>query len=116
MIWIHLSCGLWTPEVFLDDKKNTITIKGVENIDKKRFNLMCSICKGKSNESIFFIYFTHLYFFFYLEAGACVQCSRGKCQFSFHPECARRANHYMEIKEEEKVLILMIEKINLLSF
>lgn len=101
MVWIHLSCGLWTPEVFLEEKKNVINIKGVENIDKKRFNLSCSICKTKS---IFFLVQKNR---FKIESGACVQCSKGKCQFSFHPECARRSNHYMEIKEEEKVFFLL---------
>ena len=52
-IWIHLSCGLWTPEVFLEEKKSAINIRGVENIDKKRFNLTCCICKAKSSQTKF---------------------------------------------------------------
>ena len=32
-IWIHLSCGLWTPEVYLEEKKSNINIKG--NLKKK---------------------------------------------------------------------------------
>jgi PHD-like zinc-binding domain len=48
MIWIHISCGLWTPEIYLEEKKTGIVIKGVENIDPKRYAQICSICKTKS--------------------------------------------------------------------
>lgn len=108
-IWIHLSCGLWTPEIFLEEKKSVISIKGVENIDKKRFALTCCICKIKS-----FLKEKKLLIkkYLFLESGACIQCIKSKCHFAFHPECARRANHYMEIKEEEKVIIRILKSLN----
>ncbi|CAD8207725.1 unnamed protein product [Paramecium pentaurelia] len=46
-------------------------------VDKRKFNSLCSICKQKKN-------------------GACVSCSKSKCTISFHPECARRSQIYME--------------------
>lgn len=55
-IWAHICCMN-----FLDSD--------LMLIDRKKFNLNCSICKSKRN-------------------GACVQCVN--CTIGFHPECARR--------------------------
>lgn len=44
-------------------------------IDRKKFNQLCSICKLK-------------------KSGACVQCPN--CVIAFHPECARRAQMFMD--------------------
>lgn len=33
-VWCHVSCALWTPECFFDDKNYYSNIKGLENIDK----------------------------------------------------------------------------------
>ena len=74
--WCHLSCALWIPEVNVTDEKKSKVITGVNIIDKKRWQLQCMICKSKS--------------------GAAVQCFKGRCQSSFHAECARRENIFME--------------------
>ncbi|CAK84590.1 unnamed protein product (macronuclear) [Paramecium tetraurelia] len=66
-IWAHVSCMLW-----LDFD--------LRNIDKKKFNYLCSICKTKKN-------------------GACLLCTKSKCGIAFHPECARRSQFYMESDE-----------------
>jgi len=43
-----ISCALWLPELFFKDEKKYQGINRLENIDKKRFNLICSICQTKS--------------------------------------------------------------------
>ncbi|EAS02021.2 PHD zinc finger protein (macronuclear) [Tetrahymena thermophila SB210] len=87
-VWCHITCTLWTPECFFDDKNYYTNIKGIENIDKQRFKLECSICKQK-------------------KAGSCVQCAKTKCMEAFHPECARRENIYMEIRNTDKLAYLI---------
>lgn len=61
-----------------------ISFKGMDHIDSKKFKLTCSICKEK-------------------KAGVCINCAKEKCSSTFHIECARRANFYMETKNQEKV-------------
>lgn len=34
--------------------------------------------------------------------GACIQCQHSKCMISFHIECARRANYFMEAERFDK--------------
>jgi bromodomain and PHD finger-containing protein 1 len=52
-------------------------------IDTKRFGLQCIIC-GRKN------------------CGACIQCQYSKCMISFHIECARRANYFLEVDRSDK--------------
>ena len=60
--WVHLSCALWTPGVFFTDPELLRGITDLDSIEKRRFNLRCSICEvGKEC------------------GGACVQCAFGKC-------------------------------------
>ncbi|KAM3137292.1 hypothetical protein pb186bvf_010662 [Paramecium bursaria] len=75
-VWVHLSCFYWVPECYLDEKNNQL--KGLENINPKRFTLECDICKLK-------------------KSGVCVQCTKLQCQKSFHVECARRSNIFLTI-------------------
>ncbi|CAD8127054.1 unnamed protein product [Paramecium sonneborni] len=73
-VWIHLSCFYWSPECFLDEKQDIL--RGVDNINAKRFALNCTICNIK-------------------KAGMCIQCARGSCSTSFHVECARRSGIFL---------------------
>jgi len=50
VMWCHVSCALWTPECFFDDKNFYSNVKGIENIDKQRFKLECSVCHQKSKK------------------------------------------------------------------
>ena len=64
----------------------------MNKIENKCFQLSCIICMTKD--------------------GACMQCQTPKCDISFHVECARRANYYMEIekKDRDKVHKIFCEK------
>ncbi|CAD8140475.1 unnamed protein product [Paramecium octaurelia] len=73
-VWIHLSCFYWSPECFLDEKQDIL--RGVDNINQKRFTLNCSLCNIK-------------------KAGMCIQCARSSCQTGFHVECARRSGIFL---------------------
>lgn len=77
--WVHLSCAMWTPGPIVTPKTPVRLYK----IDVKRFNLQCIICGQKNN-------------------GSCVQCQHPKCLISFHIECARRANYFMEVDRVER--------------
>ncbi|CAD8046743.1 unnamed protein product [Paramecium sonneborni] len=73
-VWIHLSCFYWSPECFLDEKQDIL--RGVDNINQKRFTLNCCLCNIK-------------------KAGMCIQCARSSCQIAFHVECARRSGIFL---------------------
>ncbi|KAE9603902.1 putative chromatin regulator PHD family [Lupinus albus] len=73
----HLFCGLWMPEVYIDDLKKMEPVMNVGEIKENRWKLVCNVCKVK--------------------CGACVRCSHGTCRASFHPLCAREARHRMEV-------------------
>lgn len=87
-VWVHVTCALWTPECYFDDKNYYSNVKGIENIDKQRYKLECSICKTS-------------------RGGACVRCARPECNEAFHPECARRANVFMEVRNTDKLAYLI---------
>lgn len=36
-VWTHYVCAIWVPECYFEEKNGAINIKGIENIDKKRF-------------------------------------------------------------------------------
>ena len=55
----------------------------LNKLDCKRFSLQCIICGLK-------------------HAAACIQCQHPKCMISFHIECARRANYFMEVDKVER--------------
>ena len=39
LIWVHIACVIWTPEVYFEDRNSYSIIKGLDTIDKKRFVL-----------------------------------------------------------------------------
>ena len=79
--WVHLSCALWLPELVLANFDLKEKIKGVENIPKKKLMEQCNICLKSGY-------------------GPTIKCQ--KCDYRFHPECARRLkNFFLEISENE---------------
>ena len=79
--WVHLSCALWLPELILANFDLKEKIKGVENLPKKRLLEQCNICLKSGY-------------------GPTIKCE--KCDYHFHPECARRLkNFFLEINENE---------------
>lgn len=77
--WVHLSCAMWIPGPIVTPK----TPVRMSKIDTKRFSLQCIIC-GRKN------------------SGACIQCQYSKCMISFHIECARRANYFLEVERIDR--------------
>ncbi|EGR27007.1 PHD-finger family protein, putative [Ichthyophthirius multifiliis] len=82
-VWCHISCILYVPECFFENKYFVNNIKGLDKIDQLRFELECAICKQKNS-------------------GSCIQCQKNNCIYSFHPECARIQNIHLEIQNNEK--------------
>ena len=79
--WVHLSCALWLPEITIKNFELKEKIQGVENISKKRLQEKCDICLK-------------------IGYGPTIKCE--KCDYRFHPECARRLKRfYLEINENE---------------
>lgn len=37
LIWAHITCIIWIPEVYFEDRNSYNIIKGLDSIDKKRF-------------------------------------------------------------------------------
>ncbi|KAL8742449.1 MAG: hypothetical protein Q9190_005072, partial [Brigantiaea leucoxantha] len=64
----HRSCGLYTPETYIDDEEGSETVCGMGLIDKARFELKCNYCRNKK--------------------GAVFQCSQLKCTRAYHATCA----------------------------
>ena len=76
-VWIHYTCSIWVPECYFEERAGLINIKGVENVDKKRFKLVCEVCQTS-------------------RTGAAIKCAEEGCFNHFHPECARTQGVYME--------------------
>jgi len=77
--WVHLSCAMWIPGPSVTPK----TPVRMSKIDIKRFKMQCIICGKKNN-------------------GACVECDHKRCMISFHIECARRANYFLEMERVDR--------------
>ncbi|CAM0943875.1 unnamed protein product [Alopecurus aequalis] len=73
----HLFCGLWKPEVLVEDMDSMEPLTNVGCVQENQMKMLCSICKVKR--------------------GACIRCSHGTCRAPFHPICARDSKHQMEI-------------------
>ena len=65
--WIHVLCGRWIPDVYIDqnDRYN------ISKIAPVRYKLGCKLCHKK---------------------GAIIQCAHGRCAASAHPWCAIKLN------------------------
>ncbi|KAL9042087.1 MAG: hypothetical protein Q9214_003890 [Letrouitia sp. 1 TL-2023] len=64
----HRSCGLYTPETYVDGEEGPEMVCGVGLIDKARYELKCNYCRNKK--------------------GAVFQCSQLKCTRAYHATCA----------------------------
>ncbi len=76
-VWVHLSCAYWLPELKFCVTPTADPALHLDLINKTRTKLLCSICKERN-------------------VGYCIQCVKGKCQTSFHVECARIGGLPME--------------------
>jgi len=48
-VWTHVTCVLWLPETYFVDKLTYSNVRGLENIDTKKFDAFCVICQSASN-------------------------------------------------------------------
>ncbi|XP_042421325.1 histone-lysine N-methyltransferase TRX1-like isoform X2 [Zingiber officinale] len=99
--WAHLTCAMWIPETCLVNVKRMEPIDGISRIHKDRWKLLCSICG--------------------VAYGACIQCSHNTCRVAYHPLCARAAGLCIELEDEEKIHLMLLDEdddqcIRLLSF
>ncbi|CAN1188493.1 Protein Jade-1 [Linum perenne] len=73
--WVHAFCAEWLfQSVFRRGQVNLV--EGMDELLKEAD--VCCVCRRKH--------------------GACVRCSYGNCQATFHPTCARTAGFYMNVK------------------
>ena len=54
-VWVHLTCVLWLPETYFQDKQTYSNVRGLENIDPKKFDAFCVICQTSSIHIFFFL-------------------------------------------------------------
>ena len=76
--WVHASCAIWTPETGFRDAEKVDAVIGIETIDRRRWRLVCEICRVKQ--------------------GSCVQCMGRQCSFSCHVTCGWKAGLRMEMQ------------------
>ena len=76
--WVHASCAIWTPETGFRDAEKVDTVIGIETIDRRRWRLVCEICRVKQ--------------------GSCVQCMGRQCSFSCHVTCGWKAGLRIEMQ------------------
>ena len=76
--WVHASCAIWTPETGFRDAEKVDAVIGIETIDRRRWRLVCEICRVKR--------------------GSCVQCMGRQCSFSCHVTCGWKAGLRMEMQ------------------
>ena len=76
--WVHASCAIWTPETGFNDAEKVDTVIGIETIDRRRWRLVCEICRVKQ--------------------GSCVQCMGRQCSFSCHVTCGWKSGLRMEMQ------------------
>ncbi|XP_057785158.1 uncharacterized protein LOC131002701 isoform X2 [Salvia miltiorrhiza] len=73
--WIHALCAEWVLESTYR-RGQVSPIGGMDNVSKGVDT--CTVCRRKQ--------------------GACLKCSYGHCQTTFHPTCARSAGFYMTVR------------------
>ena len=78
--WVHLSCALWSPDIFFKNFSAKTEIKLIDNISYKRFLEKCHVC-GMSGY------------------GPTIKCNEKDCTFQSHPECARINGYRLEIEK-----------------
>lgn len=76
--WAHLLCAIWIPETRVANDTFMEPITDVDQIERRRWKLKCTLCDVKS--------------------GACIQCMKQSCYAAFHPTCARREKLLLPMK------------------
>jgi hypothetical protein len=80
--WIHVSCANWHNSINFINLATKSPITGLEKICRGLFSLKCTYCKAKG-------------------AGACLQCSYGRCMTAYHVACAFRAGVKFEMRNSD---------------
>ncbi|XP_019955982.1 lysine-specific demethylase 4C isoform X2 [Paralichthys olivaceus] len=79
--WAHVMCALALPEARFSDEAKRSPID-TSRIPMQRYKLKCIYCRKRCAGK--------------RQAGACIQCSCGRCPTSFHVTCAHAAGVTME--------------------
>ena len=77
--WVHLSCALWSPDIYFVNFAEKTNIKYVDTILYEKFMEECQVC-GKRGY------------------GPTIKCNKEDCNFRCHPECARINGYRLEIE------------------
>ena len=77
--WVHLSCALWSPDIYFQNFEGKTDIKYVDTILYEKFMEQCEVC-GKRG------------------FGPTIKCNKVECNFRCHPECARINGYRLEIE------------------
>ena len=77
--WVHLSCALWSPDIYFVNFAEKTNIKYVDTISYEKFMEECQVC-GKRG------------------FGPTIKCNKEECNFRCHPECARINGYRLEIE------------------
>ncbi|XP_076150799.1 lysine-specific demethylase 4C isoform X3 [Alosa pseudoharengus] len=87
--WAHVMCAIAIPEVkFVDETKRSPI--DTSAVPPQRYKLKCIYCRKRVKRV----------------AGACVQCSCGRCSTSFHVTCAHAAGVAMEADDWPYVVFI----------
>ncbi|KAF5897398.1 lysine-specific demethylase 4C-like, partial [Clarias magur] len=91
--WAHVMCAVGLPEVKFTDivKRSPIDISAVP---AQRYKLKCIYCHKRMKKL----------------AGACIQCSCGRCPTSFHVTCAHAAGVTMEPDDWPYVVFIICHR------
>ena len=87
--WVHLSCALWYPDIFIQNFLEKTNIKLVDCISFSKFMEKCDIC-GK------------------IGYGPTLKCNNKSCEFRCHPECGRINGYRLEIENKNNILTFNI--------
>ncbi|XP_075318875.1 lysine-specific demethylase 4C-like isoform X7 [Odontesthes bonariensis] len=79
--WAHVMCAVALPEARFSDEAKRSPID-TSRIPMQRYKLKCIYCRSRCAGK--------------RQAGACIQCSCGRCPTSFHVTCAHAAGVIME--------------------
>ncbi|KAM9363864.1 lysine-specific demethylase 4C [Symphorus nematophorus] len=79
--WAHVMCAVALPEARFSDEAKRSPID-TSRIPMQRYKLRCIYCRKRCAGK--------------RQAGACIQCSCGRCPTSFHVTCAHAAGVIME--------------------
>ncbi|XP_017316656.1 lysine-specific demethylase 4C [Ictalurus punctatus] len=91
--WAHVMCAVGLPEAKFTDvvKRSPVDVSGVP---AQRYKLKCIYCHKRMKKL----------------AGACIQCSCGRCPTSFHVTCAHAAGVTMEPDDWPYVVFIICHR------